>query len=517
MTEPQKDATLVPPPEAMPVPRRRSQRVRVQLGLNAALVMVFTIVLVGVANYLAARHYRRIDWTRNQLYTLSPRTKSLLRSLRQDVRVNVFTSRGSDIYGDMRELFSRYQAESDKVTVSFIDPDLQRARFEMLQKKYNVQAGRLPDGQVITDVAVVVEAGEKHWFVTQNDMEDVDFSEDGGGGAQLAGWKAEQALTSAIVNVTRTRATKICFTKGHEERNPEEFGEGGLSHFADALKRDNFQIEVFETYRRNRVPEGCDAVVVAGPERPFAEEEAALLRSYLRQGGSLLLLLDPIIDGSRFVATGLEAMCSQFGVKLDEDLVLETDPQRLTPVGGAETFVLLEADPHALTDPFKGLPLVTSIARSVRTESGGEGTTHALWKTSKKAWGETDLAGIQEDREPSREGSEPQGPLHLGVAVELPERGENQRGGRLVVFGDSDFISRELFEQPTLVNGDAGYSMIAWLAARQELVEIAAKDPDNVSLDLTEDSLNSMFFYSVVCIPIASAALGIAIWWRRRR
>ena len=142
-------------PEAA-LPRRPSQRVRAQMGVNAALVVVFSVVLVGMANYLASRHYRRFDWTRNQLYTLSGRTTKLLHSLRSDVRVNVFTSRGSDIYSDMRELFSRYQSASNRVTVSFVDPDLQQARFEMLQKKYGVQAGRLPDGRVITDVAVVV-------------------------------------------------------------------------------------------------------------------------------------------------------------------------------------------------------------------------------------------------------------------------------------------------------------------------------------------------------------------------
>lgn len=507
------------------LPAKNPSRERAAIGLNAVLRVMLLLALFGMANYLAGRHYQRADFTKRSLYTLSAKTKRVLAGLRQQITVDVFLSQGDPMFADVKELFSRYRAETEKVTLHFIDPDLDRARFELMKAKYGIREGQLPDGRTVTDTAIVVANGDRHWFVTQDDLVEFDFS-GMGGGPELKGFKAEGVLTSAILNVTTADKPVVCFTKGHGELSIDDTGERGLQQLKESLERDNYQTKAIETFGQSRVPADCDVVFVAGPTRPFAEEEAALLRSWVQDGGQLALALDPILDGSRFVPTGLEPLTERFGVALGQDLVVETDSARLTTVGGVETFAAMDWGTHALATPFKDAPLLVSIARSVRKTDSGTALVSELVKASAKAWGETDLAATQEGQEPTRGEGDSAGAPILAIAVEIGGGGADEDGGgapggerkgRLVVVGDADFLARALLDNPTLVNNDFALGIVAWLAQREQLISIAPKDVESARMNLSEDQLFWLGVYAVFCMPLAGLFVGVVVWLRRRQ
>jgi hypothetical protein len=509
---------------APPLPPKDPSRERTAIGLNSVIRVVLLLALFGMANYLAARHYRRVDFTRKHLYSLSDKTKRVLSGLRTDVTVDVFLSQGDPMFGDVKELFTRYRAESDKIRLHFVDPDLDRARFELMKAKYNIREGQLPDGRTVTDTAIVVANGDRHWFVTQDDLVEFDYSGGSESGPQLKGFKAEGVLTSAILNVTTADKPVVCFTKGHGEMALDDGGDRGLQHLKEALERDNYVTKAIETYGQSRIPAECDVVFVAGPTRPFAEEEAALLKSWVQEGGQLGLALDPIIEGNRFVPSGLESVTDRFGITLDQDLVVETDASRLTTVGGVETFAAMDWGTHALATPFKDAPLLVSIARSMRKKEGGTGLVSEIVKATAKAWGETDLAATQNGEEPTRGEGETASPV-LAMASELgggggedggPAQGR-QRKGRLVVVGDGDFLARPLMDNPTLVNHDFALGIVAWLAQREQLISIAPKDIESARMNLSEDQLFWIGIYSVFSMPLAGLFVGIVVWLRRRQ
>jgi len=510
-----------------PLPPKDPSRERMGIGINSVLRVVLLVALFGMANYLSARHYRRADLTRKSLYSLSAKTKRVLEGLRKDVTVDVFLSQGDPMFGDVKELFSRYRAQSEHIHLHFVDPDLDRARFELMKAKYGIREGQLPDGRTITDTAIVVAAGERHWFVTQDDLVEFDFSGGMGGGApELKGFKAEGVLTSAILNVTTADKPVVCFTKGHGELALEETGERGLSQLKELLERDNYELKTIETFGQSRVPAECDVVFVAGPTRPFAEEEAALLRSWVDGGGQLALALDPILEGSRFVPSGLEALTERFGIVLDQDLVVETDSSRLTTVGGVETFAAMEWGTHALATPFKEAPLLVSIARSMHKAEGGTTLVTELVKSTDKSWGETDLAGTQNGEEPTKGEGETASPV-LAAAAELGggggeegddgHAGGHDKKGRLVVVGDSDFLARALLANPSLVNQDFAVGIVAWLAQREQLISIAPKDVESARMNLSENQLFWIGVYAVFCMPLAALFVGVVVWLRRRQ
>ena len=61
----------------------------VRTGTSAVGILLAAAIVLG-ANYLAARHWARADWTRSRIYSLSEQTKKILAGLKEPVRVTVF-------------------------------------------------------------------------------------------------------------------------------------------------------------------------------------------------------------------------------------------------------------------------------------------------------------------------------------------------------------------------------------------------------------------------------------------
>src|SRR5690606_25605456 len=155
--------------------------------------------------------------------------------------------------------------------------------------EYRVVAERLgigsyatdESGAPVSDVVVVVSAGERHWKITRDQLLSFNFDQ---GGAQTVDVEAERALTSAIVEATTGSATEVCVTTGHGEWDLSASGARGLGGVRQLLDDDNVSLRAIETLGGAAVPEDCEALFVVGPTRPFPSEEVAVIERYLRGG-----------------------------------------------------------------------------------------------------------------------------------------------------------------------------------------------------------------------------------------
>ena len=87
------------------------------------------------------------------------------------------------------------------------------------------------------------------------------------------------------------------------------------------------------------------------------------------------------------------------------------------------------------------------------------------------------------------------------------------RPTRMVVIGDSDFASNS-----GLTGGaqDVFMSTLNWLLEREELIGIAPKPAQKVRLFITRPELNKLFWIVLLAVPGLFAAIGFAVWLRRR-
>jgi hypothetical protein len=487
--------------------------------ITSSATALFVIAIAVMVNYLAFRHYQRFDWTSQSLYTLSAKSKTVLRALSKDIDAYVFLSRGESSFAQTDELLKRYAAASQHIKLHYVDPDRQASEFKLLAQRFGISAGVIESGQALADVAAVVALGDKNWHVSRDALI---ASEPGGGPQQDGGGevqiKAEQALTGAIVQVTSGRATKLCVTAGHGEWSVDDGAERSLLSLKRGLHHDNIEWQAFETLGQHTVPKDCDAVLVIGPVRAFSEPETKLLLDHVRSGGNLLLALDPVLEHDEVASSGFEAPLRDIGIRLDPALVLELNPERLLTRNAAE-FVVTEFGDHATTRALQHAGRVfMTLVRSV-TPLSGEGNVEILMRSSDKGFGKTHIADVASAAQPERGPSDIEGPVTIAVATQLKAGltpSAPKLGGRLIVIGDSDFIQGPLLESAELANFHLASSFVGWLAERPALIDIPPKKIKSGNIVFSQDDLWALFFRVAVLVPAAALILGVAVWLNRR-
>ena len=141
-------------------------------GLVAAMAVALFV------NVLGARHYKRADWTKNQLYTLTQATQDTLHALPDHVELWVLLGGGDPMEQNIKHLLESYQGETSKLDIHYIDPDKDALALEDVRKRFKIQTGRTEDGRVVADAIMVVVHGDRHWFLTPSDMVEVASAED---------------------------------------------------------------------------------------------------------------------------------------------------------------------------------------------------------------------------------------------------------------------------------------------------------------------------------------------------
>ncbi len=506
---------------------------RVRAGSNTVVSIVGAAVILIALNYLSIRHYVRADWTSAGIYTLSDKSTKMLHAVQKDVQIYTMWSKTDPRFQDVKELLDRYAAATTKLKLEVIDPDLNQDRMEFIVSRYGAKMRDMGGGMMAIEAAVIIVSGENVKFVSSSEFENFNQDMMGGGGQdqedKVSGYKAEQAISSAILSVTSDSQAKVCFSQGHGEWVFEGFGGRGLGSLKEGLVQDGYKVEAVVTTGASRVPKGCDLLAVVGPAKAFMEEEAALLDAYLVRGGRLLLLLDPIIEGDRFGATGLEQLAARYGIKLSRDVVFETDPRRLvspspftftasefTPHDSVKQLILPDSVGEDIKEQLGAYPVVFSMTRSLKLREGTDTVANVLARSSASSWGEVDLASIGTGESvPTKDQYDTVGPAAVAMAASLPSEGDKDEGGRLVVVGDSDFLAEELFVNAGLNNQDFWSGLVGWLTSRGDLISIAPKNPEHVRLSLTADDMG-IVWQLVIGEILFFIVLGVVVWLRRR-
>ena len=91
-------------------PRVRARKIgRVRIGLNVVVQIVLVLFLAAMINSFAFKHYARWDFSRDQKYALSDKTKRFLDSLKDKMRITVFFSPNTPITSDVQNLLTEYR------------------------------------------------------------------------------------------------------------------------------------------------------------------------------------------------------------------------------------------------------------------------------------------------------------------------------------------------------------------------------------------------------------------------
>ena len=500
-------------------PEKKRWLAAIDPGHASQLLGVFAaIVVVVLLNVAVARRFTRWDWTASKRYSLSPATVQTLHDLPEPVQVWVLIGTADPLEQSVKQLLVAYQGETTKLDIRYVDPDRDTVALEDVRKRFKIETGRTEDGHVVADAVVVVARGDRHWFVTASEMVEVANDE------TKVRPREERAITGAIRSVLGGAKTKVCFTTGHGELSPADAGERGAGALKEVLDKDNYAVALVDLAAPNvaKPLDDCAVAVVAGLHAPFAKEEAERLRTWLLEGGNLLLAASPLGG-----PVGLERVLGPFGIALDDVVVTEQEADVALPDSGGFRFVV-QPRQHPVTTALvktkesRDVPrTVVSLTRSMHraTEPGAVNASELLG-TSASAYGLRGIEGAADWKEtPAKRPGDLAGPLSVAMAAERPRSSAAApHGPRVVVVGTASVLSGEAFRELPAYRGGALFaeSAISWLAAKPQVLDVPEKAIVGAGMRVDEESRSTIRRYVVLFMPATVALLGIAIALFRR-
>ncbi len=480
---------------------------RFRMG-NRALQILLGLSLIAAVNVLASKYFQRIDLTESGTYTLSPETRAYIRDLTQPVDIIVTIPKDPDvpelvqIHGHLDKLLREYEAlgrtgNRAMVRVEFVDIYRQRKRAEELASLY-----RLTQENVI-----LVAMGERSRQVRQANLYEVT-------NGQIRGFRGEKAITSAILEVASNKAEKLYFLVGHGEMRLDDVDPlRGLSQLESFLRERNFRMATLDLSLEDQVPADADLVVVPSPQASLRPEEVEKLRRYLSErNGRMIVLLDP---GRRH---GMDDLLYDWGVLADDMVIVDSGPD-FSAQGG--DLIIRRFSEHPITQLLVDYQITTLFGqpRPVRMDPAALDNERLqvvqLLGSSDQSWGEVDFR-IQNPMIYNA-GRDLPGPISIATVSTRSassELGINIPGGRLVVFGNADFIANNRFR--AFGNRTLFINSINWALTRQSLLNIPTRPLESYQVVMSQNDLKRLIYY-YAALPVSVAVFGLLVFFVRRR
>ena len=485
--------------------------------LNRLTQALLAIALAVVVNFLASLPEFRLrhDITSDRRHSLAPESAETVRAAGRRSPVGVGRNQG--------------WVKAVVVTNDVSEPaQVVRSRLLKLLDSYVVEAGRngpswfsvelagggrnaplLSDlaarhGVPDASVALILSCGARAKYVSYREL----VTKEGG-------FRGEEAVTSALIEVTEDKAAVCYVTVGHGELGVEDpLPERGMSLLSRQLRNRNFEVRQLNLAAVAEVPRDAGMVLIAGPTAPFSASENARLKNYLyERNGRVLAMLDPGREH------GLEPMLADWAIFSPDAELQEPDPARRTTDGDI-ALMRLEEKEHPLTKVLKeqNLPLIASRIRPARFDEGSApDSTLGVWQlvfSSDAAWGETDLVRRPVRFDPDRD--QP-GPVCLAAAAERAtgiRKGVGGAGGRLVVIGTSQVAANQRLNR----GGNRAFvtQCAAWLTDRDRAISLPARSEGEYQLNATAADFWALALrFSLIPLAVLAVGLAVSVWRRR--
>jgi gliding motility-associatede transport system auxiliary component len=453
-------------------------------------IALYTLGVVGVllaVAYVSVRYPVRFDLTSAGRFSLSPPTVTMLKRLDKPVHIVFFHD---PMMRETVELYELIAQQTPRVAVEFYDPMINPAQARL----YGVN---------FAGTAVVESEGRR---LQVNSPSETD-------------------IANGILRVSQSATQLVCFLDGHGEPDPfslesHDHMEGapghshglgvkyvlherhGMAKARHALETLNYKVEKVLLMRRTDGLRGCALLVVAGPKLALLPREVEAVRAYLAGGGHAFFMLDP------FVATGLEPVIREYGVVVDDDIVIDEASHFWADVSAP---AVSDYNRHQVTRdlPLTFFPGVRSLSP---TPQRVPGTSVVPLVNS---WGQANA-----ERVGFVEGRDVRGPSTLMVvALRRPvAAGDGTPApdgprSRIAVVGDSDFATNSFFH--IMGNGSLFLNTVSFLAAQENLIGLQPRTADLPRVNLTNRQMKGTFFLSVILVPALLAMVGTAVWWKQ--
>lgn len=490
---------------------------------DKSIAVISLIGILILVNFFSYKLFYRWDLTQNKDYSISDISKRTARDLDDLVNIKVYFSNDlpnqfinlKQEVGDILDEYANYS--SGDIKIEFIDPgedeDIKRDLYmqgipELQFEVYEKDKLQLVKGYL----GMTISFGDKTESIpVVRSTENLEYQ-----------------ITLAIKKVTSSEMSVVGFVTSQGTIN---FGEESASVYDEIRKI--YEVRDIDLVN-SEIADDVKTLVIAGPTEQFAKEELEKIDNFVMRGGSLLVLLDGVKIGEGLSATpnktGLEGLLAEYGVSVNNNLVLDT-------VSGMASFnqgfFVFTANypfwPKVTKDGFSQenaavaklenviFPWVSDI-NILDDKIDDNNKIVRLAETSDKSWVQTGSFDLnpQQQHAPTNQGKKTVA-VSVNGKFSSPYDDKSVEFGRLIVIGDSDFVKERIAPQ----NSDNlvfFQNLVDSLSLDEDLISIRSKGVSDRPLEELTDSQKALIRYAnVFGITIIVVAFGLFRYYSRRR
>ncbi len=332
---------------------------------------VVVICLGGVVSFVSLKYTKVYDFTAEQLLTLTDETVEIVSDL--DTQVDVYyMGDESTANATYREFLNKYSELNDNVVVHYknvaIDEEFRNYYLSTLHQ--------------VLEASILVVCNERFIYLDSSDyIKTTQVSQY----TSKSVLELETQLTSAIYYASTDDISKLSIVSGHSEETLN-------SDFTNMLYMNGYELDVVDISTADNslhssFSDDCKAAIINAPQTDYTDAEVAELESYLKKGGNLFVILDPLNED----LTNLYSFLKKYGLDVEPGVIIEREDGRYayeTPY-----YLIPKIQDNIYTNEIYGkkLSILSMTSKGIIPNGSGNGYTSTdILLTSGKAFAKKD-------------------------------------------------------------------------------------------------------------------------------
>lgn len=545
-------------------------------GANAGVVVLATIGIAIVANALVSQMpTTKIDMTQNNIYTLSEPSREVVEDLDEKVEVRAFISADMPkphhtLRRSVRDKLMEYSAAAgDKLDFKVVAPEGDE-QTEKTAQEYGCKKTPLSKENQLSLVYKCVA------FIQGDNQEVISELKTGRGGQG----NFEYDFTKALMNLTDRETRKVGFVAGFggivDQRG---FMKRFMERYFDQFYGDLIVPTKVDLAKKDAVPEDVSALVILNPDQSFTDKAKYAIDQFIQRGGSVgwyqsatgidrqmrkkmmrqMGRRGQMPEFRKPLETGLNDFFAEYGVELNQDLVLDPEnavpgqtkltEQGLVKVKHPANFSVSNINrklPFTRQLGMMVMPAPSSVTIKASARDDEDLQTFEVLKTAESAVrqsGPPESLAYKEFEDVGNSDDEETGAYVLSGALQgdLPSyydnpdhdppkgvdaggdgaQGDESTVGRLLVVGSGEFFQPVTKLGFNRQHARMGFqfllSSIEWLVQDSALGRIRGKSMPPMVGEVDETTKRNIQFINIACVPALFALIGLGMMYRRRR
>lgn len=486
-------------------------------GWFSVALVALCIVAVVTINMIASTLVDKIpaltiDTTGSDNFDLSEETTDFLATLDEKITIYVLGEEldfrsGGEYYVQANSLFRKYEGASDKITLEYVDLSTNPT----FPNNY-------PDENVLS-YNVIVQGENEYKYLADEDLFEIDMDMYSGE-YYIAGSKAEEAITSAILYVTLDEKPKATFVS---DVTTEDY-----TAYKNMLDKNGFETEEVSP-AIGKIPEDTQVLVLYAPEVDLSDTFVNSISDFLYNNGEYGKQLIYLPSAALQELPNIDSLLEEWGLDVEEGYAIENDMNYTMPISGGYYLYAAQYSDTTYTANMKNadLPYCTlggyTKAVTILDENKAKSlinlseSSQMLYPVETGDQASEDVEYVDVPSVSIGAISTKSSTSEVDSDTDTDEGATETKESHIVVIASSISMSQSTLS--TAVYGNSSYmlSLLNTLVGRGDVgVNIEAVSLETDELGITSAQIYGLGILFIVIIPVAVLIAGIVIFVKRR-